>query len=77
MADGSISYDGVCAAVCELTGARGAVVIILDGHAGNGVSMMMSDDAYARLPRILRTLARAIEPHVENGPANGPLFTGE
>ena len=76
-ADGSISYDSVCAAVRELTGAGGTVLIILEGHAGNGVSMMMPPDAYASLPRILRTLARAVELHAENVPANCPLFTRE
>jgi len=65
MALGPGKYDDICTMVREQTGARGALVIILDGKHGDGFSCQADLYATLRLPELLDNVAKQIR---ESGP---------
>jgi len=49
------------------TGARGLVLIVLDGQRGQGFEVLVDDPVLLReLPNMLRTVAEAVERDVEH-----------
>jgi hypothetical protein len=56
-------YDLVCSVARRSAGARAAILIVLDGTLGSGVSVQVppEPELQARLPEVLRILALAIE----------------
>lgn len=50
-------YDTACGQVSLMTEARCAAVVIIDGHAGSGYSVIGPLEAQVLLPDILRQMA--------------------
>lgn len=53
-------FDAACNYVRQATGARCAAVVIIDGHAGAGYSVVGPLDAQVLLPDILEQMARTL-----------------
>ena len=58
MAIGPGRYDDLCTQVRETAQAKGAIVIVLDGHLGSGFSVQADLASTRNLPNILETIAR-------------------
>lgn len=58
-------YDSICTLVREQTKARGAIVIVIDGHLGGGFSVQADFNTTLKLPEILETMAKEIRQSFE------------
>jgi hypothetical protein len=57
---GAGQFDGACSYVRQTTGARCAAVVIIDGDAGSGYSVVGPLDAQVLLPDILEQIASTL-----------------
>lgn len=57
---GAGQFDGACNYVRQATGARCAAVVIIDGDAGSGYSVVGPLDAQVLLPDILEQIASTL-----------------
>ena len=57
MTHGPGKYDDLATHVRQEAGARGVVVIVIDGNKGAGFSVQGEADVIVRLPSLLRRLA--------------------
>ncbi|RKE23947.1 hypothetical protein B0G76_8648 [Paraburkholderia sp. BL23I1N1] len=53
-------FDAACKQVCLMTNARCAAVIVVDGNAGSGYSVIGPLEAQVLLPDILHKMADAL-----------------
>jgi hypothetical protein len=53
-------FDAACSHVRDVTGARCAAVVVIDGAEGSGYSVMGPLDAQVLLPDILEKMAAAL-----------------
>jgi hypothetical protein len=60
MAIGPGRYDDLCTIVREQAQAAGAIVIVIDGKAGDGFACQASPATTATLPRMLESMAAQI-----------------
>jgi hypothetical protein len=60
MADGPGKYDFFCTMVRQRTRARGVILIVLDGHLGNGMSAQIDGAIVDQVPALLEQVARDI-----------------
>ena len=58
---GAGKYDDLCTRVRVSAGARGAIVVVFGGKAGDGFSCQADLETTLALPTILRTMADSIE----------------
>lgn len=65
MAVGPGIYDALCTRVREETGGKAVILIVSGGRLGSGFSVQSEEDITARLPRVLRDVADAIEQDLE------------
>lgn len=61
MAMGPGKYDSLCTAAREAATAQGAILFILNGHAGTGFSAQLTGEMLFKVPAILREMAQEIE----------------
>jgi len=61
MALGPGKYDELCTEVRTKADAQGCILIIFGGNHGFGFSVQASPGTLARLPKLLRELADAVE----------------
>lgn len=69
MAIGPGKYDEACTAARIATGARGVLLIVLEGNQGNGFSCQLDAKIAARvdiIPRVLEDAARQIRQSLKN-----------
>ncbi len=65
MAQGPGRYDDHCTKVREATGAKGVILLVLDGQGGTGFSVQAEFDITQILPSLLRDVALQIEIDME------------
>lgn len=53
-------YDSACSLAREMTGARGTLLIVIDGRDGSGFSVQAELDIIENVPEILERVARNI-----------------
>ena len=64
-------YDDLCVYVREQSGARSAIVIVIDGTRGSGLSCQGAPSDLALLPAILEYAAAAIRKGTGEGKDEG------
>lgn len=67
-------YDNYATAFRDATGARGVIMIVIDGHLGNGFSVQAPWEDFVKIPEVLRTVATAIEKDAATRAAGGPTL---
>lgn len=66
MSAGPGKYDDACTAARVLSGGRGAVLIIIDGDRGAGISVQVPPEMVSQLPKLLEALAEGIRQDQKN-----------
>jgi hypothetical protein len=61
MARGPGKYDEIGMEVLKQTGAKGIIVMVMDGNKGSGFSVIGEPGAIEIFPQVLREMANAIE----------------
>lgn len=63
-------YDEACTVAREVCRAQGVLLIVADGHSGNGFSVQAPLHLMLRIPQVLRHVADQIEAQTKEAKAN-------
>ena len=69
MTIGPGKYDDLCSSVREHAGAAGAVLLVIGGSRGSGLSVQASAGVQMLLPELLEELAQTIRADLKGGTA--------